>query len=93
MGGFFKQRSLPEVDALDFASRVARLRALLLNGRYDFYFPEDTYGEFPMFRLFGVPDEQRSAGSSMRPGTPSPAPDLIRESLGWLRPIPSRPVR
>ena len=81
MGGFVMQRSLPEADALNFAPRV-KAPALLLSGRYDFYFPEDT-SQLPMFRLFGVPEEQKRR-AVFETGHTIPRADLIRESLGWL---------
>ncbi|MGH2400440.1 MAG: SUMF1/EgtB/PvdO family nonheme iron enzyme, partial [bacterium] len=38
VGGFYLQHSLPEVDAFNFAPRV-RIPVLLLNGRFDFFYP------------------------------------------------------
>lgn len=81
MGGFSKQSPLPEVDPLNFASRV-RTPTLLLNGRYDFYFPEDTT-QIPMFRLFDVPDD-RKRRVVYETGHTIPRADLIRESLDWF---------
>jgi hypothetical protein len=37
-GGFTLQKAPPEVDQVNYASRV-RVPVLMLNGRYDFYFP------------------------------------------------------
>ena len=41
LGGFYLQHSLPEADAFNFAPRV-RVPVLLLNGRFDFFYPIDT---------------------------------------------------
>ena len=49
--GFNLQRSLPEVDELNFAPRV-KVPVLMLNGRYDDGYPIETSQE-PMFRLLG----------------------------------------
>ena len=51
--GFNLQRSLPEVDELNFAPRV-KVPVLMLNGRFDFFYPPETSQE-PMFRLAGNP--------------------------------------
>jgi eukaryotic-like serine/threonine-protein kinase len=49
VGGFYLQHSAPEVDAFNFAPRV-KVPVLLLNGRFDFFYPIDT-SQLPMFRL------------------------------------------
>jgi formylglycine-generating enzyme required for sulfatase activity/dienelactone hydrolase len=81
VGGFYTQRSKPEVEALNFAPR-AKLPVLMLNGRFDFFLPEDTT-QVPMFRLFGAPDAQKKR-VVYDTGHNIPRPDLIRESLDWL---------
>ena len=81
MGGFVMQRSLPEADALNFAPRI-KAPVLLLSGRYDFYFPEDT-SQLPMFRLIGVSEDQKRR-VVYDTGHTIPRTDLIRESLDWL---------
>jgi dienelactone hydrolase len=81
VGGFYLQHSDPEVDAFNFAPRV-KMPVLLLNGRFDFFFPIDT-SQLPMFRLFGVPDAQKRR-VVYDTGHNIPRPDLIRETLDWL---------
>jgi eukaryotic-like serine/threonine-protein kinase len=81
VGGFYMQRSAPEVEAINFAPRV-KIPVLMLNGRFDFYLPEDTV-QIPMFQLLGAPDADKrrvvySTGHNI------PRPELIRESLEWL---------
>ena len=58
MAGFEFQRALPEVDALHYAPRV-RIPVLMLNGKYDFFFPYET-AQLPYLELLGTPDEHAS---------------------------------
>jgi hypothetical protein len=81
VGGFYTQRAKPEVEAVNFAPR-AKLPVLMLNGRFDFFLPEETT-QVPMFRLFGAPDAQKRR-VVYDTGHNIPRPDLIRESLDWL---------
>lgn len=81
LGGFYLQRSAPEVDVFNFASRV-NVPVLLLNGRFDFFYPVDT-SQLPMFRLFGVPENQKRR-VVYDTGHNIPRPDLVRETLDWL---------
>jgi dienelactone hydrolase len=71
----------PEVDPVNFLSRI-RAPTLMINGRYDFYFPIET-SQAPMFRLLGTPDAQKmhivETGSHFVPRL-----RLIQESLAWL---------
>ena len=43
-GGFARQQSLPEVDPVNFAPRV-KVPVLMLNGRYDYFYPTATSQE------------------------------------------------
>jgi dienelactone hydrolase len=81
LGGFYLQHSAPEVDAFNFAPRV-NVPVLLLNGRFDFFYPVDT-SQLPMFRLFGVPDA-RKRRVVYDTGHNIPRPELVRETLDWL---------
>jgi pimeloyl-ACP methyl ester carboxylesterase len=71
----------PEVDPINFVSRVS-IPTLMLNGRYDFFFPPETSSR-PMFRLLGTPPDQKrfvlDEGSHFVPRT-----RLIQETLAWL---------
>jgi eukaryotic-like serine/threonine-protein kinase len=75
------ERARPEVDPINFISRV-RVPTLMLNGRYDFFFPPETSSR-PMFRLLGTPPDQKrfvlDEGSHFVPRT-----RLIQETLAWL---------
>jgi dipeptidyl aminopeptidase/acylaminoacyl peptidase len=81
VGGFYLQHSLPEVDAFNFAPRV-RVPLLLLNGRFDFYYPMDS-AQLPMFELFRPADGQKRR-VVYDTGHNLPRPDMIRESLEWF---------
>jgi len=55
---------------------------LMLNGRFDFFLPEDNT-QIPMFRLMGAPENLKRR-VVYDTGHNIPRPDLIRESLDWL---------
>src|SRR4030095_2097658 len=57
MGGFQLQPSLPEAFSVNFAPRV-KVPVLMLNGRFDFFYPVET-SQLPMFRLLGTPKEHK----------------------------------
>ena len=71
----------PEADPVNYLPRI-RIPTLMINGRYDFYFPIAT-SQLPMFRLLGTPpDEKRHVieeGSHFVPRI-----RLIQEALAWL---------
>jgi formylglycine-generating enzyme required for sulfatase activity/dienelactone hydrolase/predicted Ser/Thr protein kinase len=81
VGGFYLQAALPEADPVNFASRV-KIPVVLLNGRFDFFFPTDTSQE-PMFRFLGTPAEHKrrvvyEASHAL------PRSELIKEFVGWM---------
>ncbi len=57
MGGLNLQPSLPEADTVNFAPRVKQ-PVLMLNGRFDNYYPTVSSQE-PLFRLLGTPAEHK----------------------------------
>jgi formylglycine-generating enzyme required for sulfatase activity/dienelactone hydrolase len=79
--GFYTQRALPEAEAINYAPRVT-MPTLLLNGRFDFFSPEDTT-QVPFFNLLGTQADQKRR-VVYDTGHNIPRPDLIRESLDWL---------
>jgi hypothetical protein len=81
VGAYYSQRSAPEVEAVNFAPRVTT-PVLMLNGRFDFYGPEDTT-QIPMFDQLGTPAADKSR-IVYETGHNIPRPDLIRESLSWF---------
>ncbi len=78
----------PDVDPVNYLPRI-RIPTLMINGRYDFYFPIET-SQIPMFRLLGTPADQKrhviEEGSHFVPRV-----RLIQEMLAWLdkyQPLP-----
>jgi cephalosporin-C deacetylase-like acetyl esterase len=80
-GGFEYPKTFPEVDQLNFAPRV-KIPTLMLNGRYDPYFPVETSQE-PMFWTLGTPEEHKRH-LTFESGHTVSKNDLIRETLAWL---------
>jgi cephalosporin-C deacetylase-like acetyl esterase len=79
VAGFFFQRPQPEVDQINFVSRI-KIPVLMLNGKLDYFVPLET-SQIPMFKLLGTPDKrQRFYDSSHL----VPRSDLIKETLAWL---------
>jgi eukaryotic-like serine/threonine-protein kinase len=56
-GGLYSERTFPEIDQINFASRI-RAPVLMVNGHYDHFFPLET-SQNPLFRLFGAPDNEK----------------------------------
>jgi pimeloyl-ACP methyl ester carboxylesterase len=88
VAGLGFERVRPEVDPVNFLPRI-RIPTLMLNGRYDFFFPVET-SQVPMFRLLGTPPDQKryvvEDGSHFVART-----RLIQEALTWLdkyQPLP-----
>jgi dienelactone hydrolase len=79
--GLAQQRALPEVDPIHFLPRV-RVPVLMLNGRFDHYFPVES-SQQPFFRLLGTrpPDKRLVIADG---GHFVPRNQLIGESLDWL---------
>jgi pimeloyl-ACP methyl ester carboxylesterase len=71
----------PEVDPVNFLPRITA-PILMLNGRYDFFFPMET-AQKPMVQLLGTPPDQKryvvEDGSHYVPRTRQ-----IQETLAWL---------
>jgi formylglycine-generating enzyme required for sulfatase activity/tRNA A-37 threonylcarbamoyl transferase component Bud32/dienelactone hydrolase len=89
VAGLDFERARPEVDPINFLPRVTA-PTLMLNGRYDFFFPIET-SQVPMFRLLGTPADQKrhvvEDGSHFVPRN-----RLIQETLAWLdkyQPVPT----
>ena len=81
VAGLSLQRSLPEVDALNYVTRVKQ-PVLMLNGQYDHYFPILTSMK-PMFDLLGTPVVDKE--SYLYPtGHSVPRTQLITKTLAWL---------
>jgi len=81
LGGLDFQRSLPEVDIINFLPRVKQ-PTLMLNGRYDFFFPVQSSQE-PLYRLLGSKKEEKKQ-VIYETGHNIPRNELIKEMLNWL---------
>jgi len=81
VAGLCFQHALPEVDQINYVTRVTQ-PTLMLNGELDFFFPAET-SQRPMFELLGTPPEHKKRLTYPR-GHTVPKLDLIRESLAWL---------
>lgn len=81
VAGLTFQRSLPEVDQINYVSRVTQ-PTLMLNGEHDFFFPIET-SQKPMFELLGTPPEHKR--QIIYPyGHSVPRTEHIKETLAWL---------
>ncbi len=81
VGGMVMERSLPEVDQINYLPRV-RQPVLMLNGEYDNYFPVET-AQKPMFRLLGTPPEEKKM-IVYPSGHLVPRVEFMKETLAWL---------
>jgi dienelactone hydrolase len=78
VGGMQMNRSLPEVDQINFLPRVFQ-PILMLNGKYDMFFPEET-SQKPMYELLGSKTKELKIYNE---GHLVPRQDLIKETLKW----------
>ena len=81
VAGLAFQRAQPEVDAINFVTRV-KVPVLMLNGKYDHFFPIET-SQKPMFELLGTPREYKKQ-FIYETGHFVPRNQVIKESLDWL---------
>jgi eukaryotic-like serine/threonine-protein kinase len=81
LGGLGFQRPLPEVDVINFITRVEQ-PVLMLNGRYDFFFPVDSTQE-PFYQMLGSKKDQKKH-LLYETSHNLPRNELIKESTSWL---------
>lgn len=81
VAGLEVQRGKPEVEPINFLPRV-RIPVLMLNGKYDHFFPIES-SQKPMFRLLGTPAEHKRY-VVYEGGHNVPREKLIAETLSWL---------
>ena len=81
VAGLNFQRALPEVDQINYVTRVTQ-PTLMLNGELDFFFPVET-SQKPMFDLLGTPPEHKKRLTYPR-GHTVPRTEMIKETLAWL---------
>jgi hypothetical protein len=80
VGGMFLTKTFPEVDQINFLPRIYQ-PILMLNGKYDPYFPVET-SQKPMFNLLGTPEKDKNL-IIYNTGHLVPRTDLIKETLAW----------
>jgi len=81
VAGFYFQKALPEVDQINFITRV-KIPVLMLNGKYDHYFPVET-SQRPFFKLLRTrPEDKRQI--IYEAGHFVPRDQHIKETLDWL---------
>jgi len=81
VAGLNFQRALPEVDEVHYAPRV-KIPMLMLNGKYDFFFPYET-AQLPFYELLGTPAEHKKL-VVYEAGHAFPRTARARETLAWL---------
>jgi len=79
--GFNSRHNPPEIDGINFAPRV-RIPILMLNGRYDFGRPLESY-QLPMFRALGTPSKDKRH-VLFESGHATPTQLYIKEVLDWF---------
>jgi formylglycine-generating enzyme required for sulfatase activity/dienelactone hydrolase len=80
-GGFDFGKKMPEVDELNFAPRV-KVPTLLVDGRYDGFFPLET-SQNVMFRFLGTPEKDKRH-AVLEGGHIPPYDQMVKEILDWL---------
>lgn len=81
VAGLKFQRALPEADPFNYVTRLT-IPVLMLNGRYDMFFPLET-SQKPLYQLLGTPEEHKRHVVA-EGGHDVPRTLLIRETLDWL---------
>ncbi|HEU4930087.1 MAG TPA: SUMF1/EgtB/PvdO family nonheme iron enzyme, partial [Candidatus Krumholzibacteria bacterium] len=81
VAGLLFQRSQPEADPMQYIRRV-QVPVIMLNGKYDFFFPYET-SQVPFYQLLGTPTDHKKLVVHEF-GHAIPATDRARESLAWL---------
>jgi len=81
VGGLMMQKTLPEVDPVNYLSHV-KIPVLMLNGKNDTFFPIET-SQKPMFNFLGTPVKDKKL-IIYEGGHLVPRSELIKETLAWL---------
>src|SRR5262245_43497254 len=82
LGGLAAARARPEVDQINFITRV-KIPVLMLNGKYDSLEPVQS-AQLPMFRTWGTPESDKRHVMYESAGHSVPRNESIRETLDWL---------
>ncbi len=81
VGGLDLHKSQPEVDPINFVTRI-KVPVLMINGEYDQFFPVET-SQKPMFRLLGTPMEHKKQ-YVFEASHAVPYYLVTKQSLEWL---------
>jgi eukaryotic-like serine/threonine-protein kinase len=82
-GGFYFFPVPAEIDQLNYVPRLKQ-PTLMINGRHDFIFPNQT-AQIPMFRLLGTPGkDKRHVVFETAHDVSVMRHEMIREVLAWL---------
>ena len=81
VAGLTMERGRPEVDPFNYLPRV-RQPVLMLNGKYDFFYPLEL-SQKPFFEMLGTPADQKR-WIVYEGGHDVPRTELIAQTLGWL---------
>ena len=81
VAGLGMEHMRPEVDPFNYLPRV-KVPVLMLNGKYDFYFPVET-AQKPFFEHLGTPADRKKY-LVYEGGHDVPRTELIKETLAWL---------
>ncbi len=81
VAGLLFQPALPEVEAVNYLPRI-KVPVLMLNGKYDFFFPYET-SQLPFYTLLGTAPEHKKI-LVYEEGHFVPNTEFVKESLSWL---------
>jgi eukaryotic-like serine/threonine-protein kinase len=81
VGGMAMEKALPEADQINYLPRVTQ-PVLMLNGKYDMFFPVET-AQKPMFRFLGTPEDRKKM-VVYDSGHVVPPTEFIKETLSWF---------
>ena len=80
-GGLYSEKTLPEVDQINFAPRV-KAPVLMVNAHYDHFFPLET-SQLPMLHFFGAADKDKRH-VVVESWHVVPRYTAVKEGLAWL---------
>jgi class 3 adenylate cyclase/cephalosporin-C deacetylase-like acetyl esterase len=81
VGGMVMNKSLPEVDQINFLPRVKQ-PVIMMNGKYDMFFPLES-SQTPMFNFLGTAKENKKF-IVYEAGHLVPKTDLVKEIVAWF---------
>ena len=81
VAGLTMERGRPEVEPINYLPRI-KSPVLMLNGKYDFFFPSET-AQKPFYEFLGTREPDK-VWKVYEGGHDVPRTELIKESLAWL---------